>query len=275
MAMLKPNTLAAAALLSFAATAALADTVDYSFTGSYYTSWGIEPVAPVALDYTGSFTVTNPAATAVRPPYAPDPASPGLVGIWAGTSVFYTGATNLSITFSNGATVSATGLDIVVNNTTVSNGGAPYSLGLSAQLYTRGAVAMGMTAELVCDDGSVDDACKTYADDNGVDPLYRKGDATDLSVQAMTGVYFAFYNAPLSSVAAGVPNFADSFGAASGGLGIYSVNSQGQNTTTLTVFNTLSSFTTASAVPEPGSWLLFGLGLAALGLLRQRAGRAG
>ena len=122
-----------------------------------------------------------------------------------------------------------------------------------------------MTAHKVCADGTVDDVC----DDSGNDPLYRQGDASDLAVQHMAGVYFAFYNAPLQSAGAGVPDFATAFGG--GGLGIYSTNELGQHVTTLTSLREISSVTTLSPVPEPGTWLLCALGLTALGLHRRRA----
>lgn len=264
----------AAALTAAACSAAVADTVRYDFNGSYNTIWQGQYVQ---LGYTGSFTIADPAVTQVRPFMAPDPALvPSYQGIWAGSSLVYTGAANLQVTFANGATLTAADLDLVVNNTTLSNGGAPYPLGLSAQLYTRGAVAMGMTARLICPDGSTDDACETYADDHGIDPTWKRGDAADQAAQQVKGVYFAFYDAPLSSPAAGVPDLATRFGGA--GLGVYAVNELGQNTTTLTQFSGISSQVIAVTpvtppVPEPGTWALLAAGLGLLAARRAQTAR--
>lgn len=248
----------AVTLLATASGFAVVDTVRYDFSGSYNTVWN---GSYVQLGYTGSFTVADPAVTAVRPFQAPDPASPAYQGIWAGSSLFYTGAGNLQLSFANGATVTASGLDLVVNNTTLSNGGAPYPLGLSVQLYTRDSViATGMTDRLICPDGSTDDACEAYADAHGIDPLWKRGDAADLAAQQIRGVYFAFYDAPLSSPAAGVPNLATAFGG--GGLGVHAVNELGQNTSQLTSFNGITATLTAvTPVPEPGTWALLLVGL--------------
>lgn len=250
-----------ATLLAVCSEGSFAETIRYDFTGSYNTVWN---GTYVQLGYTGSFTIADPMVTAVRPTQAPDPASPVYKDIWAGSSLFYTGAGNLYLQFANGASVTASGLELVVNNTTLSNGGAPYPLGLSAQLYTQGSVSVaGMTDDLICPDGSVDIECETYADDHGIDPLYKRGDAADLASQRIRGVYFAFYNAALSSPAAGVPNLATAFGGS--GLGIHSVNELGQNTSQLTNFQEISATVIApSPVPEPSSWLLLIAGMSLL-----------
>lgn len=258
------QSLSTAALLALCAAPALAASTEYSFAGIYNSAYAGNSVS---LGYVGTFTITDPAVTDTRPASAPDVTTPAYKDIWAGDSTFYTGGGNLSITFANGAQVTAAVLDTVVNNTTFSAGGAPYPLGQSVQLYTRGSAAVGMTASMVCPDGSIDAVC----DDSGIDPLYRRGDASDLAVQHMTGVYFAFYSAPLSTVAAGVPDLATTFGAIHGGLGIYSVNELGQHVTTLTQFSQLSSVTQATPVPEPAAWLLCLGGLGA-GALRRRMG---
>lgn len=262
--MILTKSLNAAGLLALCSAPALAATTDYSFAGSYNSLYA---GTYVSLGYVGTFTIADPTPTATRPSSAPDVTHPAYRDIWAGDSSFYVGAGRLSITFANGAQVTADVLDTVVNNTTFSTGGAPYPLGQSAQLYTRGAAAIGMTAHKVCPDGSIDDAC----DSSGDDPLYRQGDASDRAVQHMTGVYFAFYGAPLSTVAAGVPDLATTFGASNGGLGIYSVNELGQHVTTLTQFRELSSVTYASPVPEPAAWMLCLSGLAGLAVRRRRA----
>lgn len=249
---------AAAALSLILAATAGAQTTDYSFAGTYNTSFG---ATPVSLGYTGTFTIANPVQTPTRPAYAADVSSPSYAGIWAGTSSFYTGASNLQITFSNGATLLAPSLSLVVNNTTSTGPGTPYPMGLSVQLYTEGATAFGMTASMVCPNGSTDTVC----DDSGVDPLYRKGDASDLAAQSINGVYFAFWGAPLSSDAAGVPELASTFGATGGGLGVYATNNLGQSVTTLTQFSQLSSVTTASPVPEPSAHALLLMGLVTVG----------
>lgn len=262
--MILAKSLSTAALLALCTAPALAASTEYSFAGIYNDIYAGDYVS---LGYVGTFTITDPAVTATRPASAPDVTTPNYRDIWAGDSTFYTGSGNLSITFANGAQVTAAVLDTVVNNTTFSGNGAPYSPGQSVQLYTRGSAAIGMTAKMVCPDGSIDAVC----DDSGIDPLYRRGDASDLAVQHMTGVYFAFYNAPLSTVAAGVPDLATTFGASRGGLGIYSVNELGQHVTTLTQFSQLSSVTQAAPVPEPAAWLLCLAGLAVVAV-RRRAG---
>lgn len=247
--------LLAIAVLSLSAAPAWAVNTVYSFAGTYST---VFDGTYVSLDYAGSFAITDPTPTALRPASAPNVTAPAYREIWAGDSTFYTGGGHLDITFANGAQVSAAVLDTVVNNTTLSGPGSPYPLGQTVQLYTAGSTSIGMSAGKVCPDGSVDSAC----DDSGIDPLYRKGDASDLAVQHMTGVYFAFYNAPLSTVSAGVPDLATTFGASNGGLGIFSINAQGQHVTTLTQFSQLTSVTQATPVPEPASWLMCLAGLA-------------
>ena len=256
---LRPRPLAFATLLALGTTSGWADTTDYTFSGLYNTFWD---GSFVVLPYTGSFAISGATATPDRPAMAPDVTLPAYAGIWAGSSEFYNGAHRLQITFANGATVAADVLDVVVNNTSFQGDGSPYPLGLSVQVDTRGAVALGMTASQVCPDGSVDDDC----DSSGDDPLYRKGDASDLAVQHMTGVYFAFWGAPAAPAGSGVPDLAATFGAANGGLGIVAINALGQSTTTLTRFNGLDGITTLSAVPEPGTWLMALVGLAGLGL---------
>jgi hypothetical protein len=250
--------LTAAALLSAALFAAPAEaqTTHYSFAGIYNTA---QNGSPVTLAYTGSFSIADPVLTATKPAYAADVFSPSYAGIWAGNSSFYTGAGALQLSFANGASLTAPSLGLVVNNTTFSGAGAPYPPGLSVQLYAEGATASGMTASMVCPDGSTDTLC----DDSGIDPLYRRGDASDLAVQRITGIYFAFWGAPLSSAAAGVPDLVTAFGASGGGLGIFASNDLGQPTTTLTSFNRLSAVSTAP-VPEPSTYALMLAGLLGL-----------
>jgi hypothetical protein len=251
----------AAALLWAASTApTMAQAVDYHFTGTYNTS---QNGVGVALGYTGSFTITDPVLTPVKPAYAADVSAPSIAAVWSGDASFYTGATALHITFANGATLSAPTLDLVVNNTTFSGSGSPYPLGQSVQLYAPGTTATGMTASLICPNGTVDTVC----DDSGVEPLFRQGDAADLALQRVSGVYFAFWGAPLSTVAAGVPQLVDTFGIGNGGLGVYSSNELGQPVTTLTSFQQFTAVT--SAVPEPANATLMLAGLAALAWRRR------
>ncbi len=245
---------------------AVADTVQYSFSGTYN---GVSNGTSVPLAYTGMFSVTDPLGTDVRPANAADVSAPAFVGVWAGDSTFYQGATNLQINFANGASVSAPELDIVVNHTMLAGPGSPYPLGLSVQLFTRGFATNGMSASLVCPNGTLDAVC----DDSGVDPLYRRGDAADVAVKRMTGVYFAFFGDPLSAPGAGVPQFAETFGASGGGLGVYSVTDLGEPVTTLTQFQTLTATSVPSSVPEPSAWALSALGIGFC-LLRRRQLRA-
>lgn len=255
---------AAFAFASAASTSAGATSTSYSFTGTYYTSVNGNAVA---LGYTGSFLVTDPVPTSVKPLYAADVTQPNMAAVWSGTSDFYDGATQLLITFTNGATVTSPVLDMVVNNTTFAGVGSPYPPGLSVQIFTRNAAAFGMTANKVCANGTINDVC----DASGDDPLYTKGDASDLAVQRMTGVYFAFAGAPMSSTAAGAPNLVGTFGEK--GLGVYSVTDLGEPLTTLTSFGSLSAVTTTSSVPEPDTWAMGALGALSMSLLglRRRA----
>jgi hypothetical protein len=173
---LRPRPLALATLLALGTTSGWADTTDYTFSGLYNTFWD---GSFVVLPYTGSFAISGATATPDRPAMAPDVTLAAYAGIWAGSSEFYNGAHHLQITFANGATVAADVLDVVVNNTSFQGDGSPYPLGLSVQVDTRGAVALGMTASQVCPDGSVDDDCDSSGDDAGVEPalLARREDA--------------------------------------------------------------------------------------------------
>lgn len=106
----------AVVLIATASPGAFADTIDDSFSGTDNTSWNRQSVQ---LGSTGSFTIANPTVTAVRPWMAPDPAALRAMNIWDGSSLFSTGASNLQVTFANGATLTAADLDLVVNNTTL------------------------------------------------------------------------------------------------------------------------------------------------------------
>ncbi len=257
------TTFAAATLSLMLAASAWAQKVDYSFSGIYNANVN---GAGVSMGYTGSFTIVDPLETSVKPAYAADVTAPNIAAVWSGTSRFYTGISDLSITFANGASLSAANLSLVLNNTTYAGPGSPYPMGLSAQLFTQGTSTLGMTASMVCANGTINAAC----DQSGDDPLYRQGDASDIAVQRLTGVYFAFSGAPLAPADAGVPNLVSAFNEA--GLGVYSVDDQGHPVTTLTSFGQFSSVTSASAVPEPSTWILMSAGLLALAWVAIRRG---
>lgn len=187
--------------------------------------------------------------------------SPGYQSIWSGTSRFYTGGSDLSITFASGTVINASSFDIVVNNTTYSGEGAPYGLGLSAQLYPTGISISPPTID-VC-------ATATGACGEDDDPLYH--DSTQAAIMNTSGVYFAFYNGPSGYTSSDMPNLADHFGAQQGGLGIYQPNIYGFTTTTLTQFTEFSS-TVVPSVPVPGAIWLFGSAMVGLiGFNRRKA----
>lgn len=81
-----------------------------------------------------------------------------------------------------------------------------------------------------------------------------------------TGIYFAFYRAPLASTP-GMPVLTDAFDPGNGGLGIRSLRT-GLSTTALTSFNGFTS--TVTAVPEPASAWLLQVGALALAARRMR-----
>lgn len=233
---MKLYTIILSALLS---TSAMADTVDYQFSGNWS---GVS-------SYVGSFSIVDPTPLFVNTASTLN---------WSGDSTTYTGGQNFSVTFANGAITTAPTFQIVVNNTTLAGNGSPYPLGLSVQLYPQSLSVTGMTATKICS------VSPCGPDD---DPIFEKGDENDTLTKNITGLYFAFYNRPqgYSNV---MPNLETSFGAASGGLGIYSVDGTGANTTTLTSLSSLNSQTTISpvipAVPEPSSYALMLAGLLAI-----------
>lgn len=151
----------------------------------------------------------------------------------------------MSITFASGTVINAASFGIVVNNTTFSGEGAPYSLGLSAQLYPVGISITPPTTD-VC-------ATPTGACGEDDDPLYQ--DDTQAAIMNASGVYFAFYNGP-EYTSSEMPNLANYFAVQQAGLGIYQPNIYGF-TTTLTQFTEFSS-TVVPSVPVPGAVWLFG-----------------
>lgn len=227
-----------------AATLALADTTTYTFEGNYYSNGGSQR-------YSGSFAIVDPMPTAPRPLKAADVTQPAYASIWTGTSEFYTGGRDLTVTFASGTTLTAATIEIVVNNTTFQGTGSPYPEGLSVQLYPFMLAVTPPTAD-VC-------ATSSGACEEDDDPLYH--DDTQASLLQITDGYLAFYNAPLAS-STGMPDLLQ-FGG--GGLGVIS-----GPTTTLTSFNLLTATVTPTAlppipaVPEPGSWAMMLAGLAAI-----------
>lgn len=222
----------------------LANTTTYSFSGIYNIAGGSQ-------SYTGSFSIVDPVETSIKPFMAADITAPAYSSIWSGTSKFYTGGIDLNITFASGAQVTAASFDTVVNNTTFQGSGSPYPLGLSVQIYPSTTAIIPPSAD-VC-------ATPTGVCGEDDDPLYH--DETETAIMAITGVYFAFYNAP-DLVSDGVPDLASSFGL-NGGLGIFTVE-KGFPTTTLTSLNSLTSIVTespVSTVPLPAAWIMMATGL--------------
>ncbi len=240
---MKPQTLLAVAACFAVSLPAVADITNYSFSGVYNVAGGSQT-------YTGSFTTVDPALTSVRPASAPDVTLPQFASIWSGTSNFFTGGIDLDITFASGTKITASSFDIVVNNTTFQGEGSPYPMGLSVQLYPSEISIAAPTSD-VC-------ATPTGVCGEDDDPLYH--DATQAAIMTISNVYFAFYNGPDGDSHV-MPNLADTFGAANGGLGIITPNSYGFTTTQLTQLTSLSSTVTASPVPVPAAWLLMASGL--------------
>lgn len=227
----------------------MADTTVYSFSGRYYTAAG------AAQTYTGTFSITDPAPSTYRPMEVPDAANVYPSTVWQGTSDLFTGAVDLQITFASGTVISASQMDIVVNNTTYQGAGSPYPEGLSVQMYPRGGIQVAAPTANVC--ATPDGVC---GEDD--DPLYH--DANQSALMATDAIYFAFYGAPQAQFS-GVPVLTDFFGPNQGGLGMRS-----GPTTTLTSFTSFDSQTTVSPVPEPGTLALFTAGLLGVGWLRRQ-----
>lgn len=235
-----------------AANAVQADTVEYQFSGRYYSSGSYQ-------NYTGNFTIVDPQLTPIRPASAPDVTNPAYASIWQGVSRFYTGGSNITITFDSGTQLQASAFEIVVNNTTFSGAGAPYSEGLSAQLYPSNFTLTGPTH----------DVCATPTGECGEDddPLYH--DQTQQDIMSLTGFYFAFWNGGNSYSDQAMPTLTDYFSSITSGLGLYSPNIYGFTTTTLTTFTSFSSQTIAS-VPLPTSFWLMASALIGLVGSKQR-----
>jgi hypothetical protein len=246
------STLAAAASMALAMPV-LAASTQYSFSGLYNAAGGSQL-------YTGVFSITDPVQTSVRPGYAADVTQPNIAAVWSGTSDFYTGGTDLQITFASGAVITSASFDIVVDNTRFAGTGSPYSPGLSVQMYAPH-LSIAAPTHSVC-------ATPTGVCGPDDDPLYQ--DATQAAVMATTGLYFAFYDAPLST-SPGVPVLDQAFPLGHGGLGVFSVVN-GMNVSTLTSFNSFTS--TTSAVPEPGTACLLLPGLLGIVWVRRSSPQA-
>jgi hypothetical protein len=177
---------------------AFAASTQYSFSGLYNSAGGSQA-------YTGVFSITDPVQTAVQPANAADVTQPNIAAVWSGTSDFFTGGADLQITFASGTVIKASTLDIVVNQTTFAGSGSPYPPGMSVQLFAS-AIAITAPTHSVC-------ATQTGVCGPDDDPLYQ--DATQASVMATTGLYFAFYSAPLSATP-GVPILDQAFKLGSG-----------------------------------------------------------
>lgn len=244
----RPARLLAPALAAFALQAG-AQTADqaYSFTGTYWMTSGQSQA------YSGSFSIVGATETDVRPPLAADVAHYP-PGTWAGESRYYTGAVDLTLTFASGTTISASTLDIVVNDTTLQGPGSPYPLGLSVQIYATDLRVQAPSHE-VCDTPT--GVCGP--DD---DPLYH--DANQAALMGTEVVYFAGWGQPNASVQ-GVPVLTDYFfpspygTSSSAGMGFHA-----GPTTLLTQFKTFESTPLTSPVPEPASASLWLGGLAML-----------
>ena len=214
--------------------AASATTVDYTINGVFNYGKGTQ-------QYMGKFKITDPVATGVGGPN--------------NTETYYTGLSDINLTFQGGVTLTGLAPQLtMVNNVGMVN--PDYSPGESALLMPSSTVVtVNPAVAFKNDDKKNADGSTTYG--------------TQSFAKGVTGFYLVFFGQPGLSTPS-VPNLAAEFQNKIG-VGIYSTLPNGQFATQLLDAHVLGVYTGVTpAVPEPKEHAMFLAGILAMGLLFKR-----